>query len=322
MDIPDNMEEIRKMYQDVVAKNTNVQTLLEDMNTKKTSLSEMYRQLLKENSSIISTLDMFNFQIKLMSNDLSYISSKYILVSNRMYCQYYKLFRNIQEYISKQIPAIQLEPALSSNYPTYDDTNPTKVYDFNVISDMHSTICELLSQIIQYLNERNAKYIEYKKINDSGVHIDIFIETFKHSVITVIYKMRLFSNTLQFYNSINVSNYTKLISYIEYVTTDVCGEISFPVVIASVKAPEQEGQGEKDKEREKERDRTATATTTSSDSEDSSPPSSPSSPEPSLGHGHSHDNAHAHEAIDDISVVNLTNYFNSIQRNLPGSVPL
>ena len=224
MDIPNYIEVIQTTFQVVIDRSTEIHTKLDDMTQKKNALTQMYHQLLNENSSIVGTLDIFNFQIKLLNNDLTYLMSKYDDINNRMYSQYYKLWKSVHDYLKQNLPSIPLN---TIDYPVYDDTNPSKQYDFKLICDVHYTICAFLKNLIHHLHTCNEKYIEYKTINNSGVHIDIFVDTYKYNVMTIIEKMSLFSVTMKFYNTTNVCNYTKLVKYIDYIHDDASSDISF-----------------------------------------------------------------------------------------------
>jgi hypothetical protein len=194
------------------------------MNSKKTTLSGLYKQLLDENSTIMNTLDVFNFQIKLLGNDIVYLTTKYKQTNNRIYCQYYKLFISIQEYVESNVSQVGFPKA---SFPTYDDTNPDKVYEFSVISEVHDTTCGVLRSVIEYLKFQNTEYKRYKLINNSGVYIDVFVDTFKYKVRTIIEKINLFSDILKFYNTTNVKHYTKLVNYIEFINQNMCNDIAF-----------------------------------------------------------------------------------------------
>ena len=130
MDIPDSTEIIKTTFQSVVDKNVEITQYFTNLNDKKNRLTSLYKQLLDENSNIVSTLDIFNFQIRLLGNDIVYLQQKYNNINNRIYCQYFKIYLQVQEYILESIPEIQIPKA---SFPTYDDTNLNKVYDFKTI---------------------------------------------------------------------------------------------------------------------------------------------------------------------------------------------
>jgi hypothetical protein len=226
MDIPDSIEIIESIFQTILEKNIEIQTNLDAMTAKKDGLLNLYKHIIEENMTIVNTLDIFHFQIKMLGNDLVYLTTKYKLTNNRIYCQYFKLYNNIQDFIEQNIPTI-LQTIPKGSFPTYDDTNPNKVYEFKIISDIHTAICLSLRSILDFLRIRNLEYKKYKHINSSGVYIDVFVETFKHKVRVLIDKTTLFSDILKFYNTTNVNNYTKLLNTIDFTNQNVCNDISF-----------------------------------------------------------------------------------------------
>ena len=224
MDIPDSTEIIKTTFQSVIDKNTEIIKYFTSLNDKKNKLTSLYKQLLDENSSIVSTLDIFQFQIRLLGNDIVYLQQKYNNINNRIYCQYFKIYLQVQEYILEYIPEIQVPKA---SFPTYDDTNLNKVYEFKTICDIHDYICSLISGMIEYVKIRNQEYKKYQTINNVGVHINVFVDTFKHNIKNKIDQMVLFTNMVKFFNTSGLNYYNKIFNMIEFINNNISNDISF-----------------------------------------------------------------------------------------------
>jgi hypothetical protein len=224
MDIPDSTEIIKTTFQSVVDKNVEITQYFTNLNDKKNRLTSLYKQLLDENSNIVSTLDIFNFQIRLLGNDIVYLQQKYNNINNRIYCQYFKIYLQVQEYILESIPEIQIPKA---SFPTYDDTNLNKVYDFKTICEIHDFICNMICGIIEYVKIRNQEYKKYQTINNVGVHINVFVDTFKHNIKAKIDQMLLFTNMVRFFNTSGLNYYNKIFNTIEFINTNISNDISF-----------------------------------------------------------------------------------------------
>jgi hypothetical protein len=82
MDIPESTGTADSAFHTITEKNADIQVQFTDMNTKKEVLSNLYKKLLDENSTIVNTFDVFNFQIKLFGNDIVYVTSKYKQTNN------------------------------------------------------------------------------------------------------------------------------------------------------------------------------------------------------------------------------------------------
>jgi len=224
MDIPDSTEIIKTTFQAVIDKNVEITQYFTNLNDKKNKLTSLYKQLLDENSSIVSTLDIFNFQIRLLGNDIVYLQQKYNNINNRIYCQYFKIYLQVQEYILESIPEIQVPKA---SFPTYDDTNLNKVYEFKTICEIHDFICSLISGIIEFVKIRNQEYKKYQTINNVGVHINVFVDTFKHNIKAKIDQMLLFTNMVRFFNTSGLNYYNKIFNTIEFINTNISNDIAF-----------------------------------------------------------------------------------------------
>ena len=227
MEIPDSTEIIKTTFQIVIDKNNEINTYFNELNSKKNKLTSLYKQLLNENNSIVNTLDIFNFQIRLLSNDIVYLQQKYNNINNRLYCQYFKIYLQIQEYIIETIPDIQIP---KTSFPTYDDTNLNKVYDFMTICSIHEYICSLISALIEYIRIRNNEYKKYLTINNVGVHINVFVDTFKHNIKSKIEQMLLFTNMVRFYNTTGLNYYNKIFNTIEFLHNNISNDISFDIL--------------------------------------------------------------------------------------------
>ena len=98
----------------------------------------------------------------------------FLLVNNRMYCEYYKLHKVILAYIIQNISDKKVIESCKSKreYPIYKDLEPDKEYDFDLINDLHHDILQIVSELQGYLliKERELKNDEQKSF--SGLNID------------------------------------------------------------------------------------------------------------------------------------------------------
>ena len=80
----------------------NVFSILE---VKMNKLKIMTNDFIKSNHDILFVfgLDSFKFQSKLIDFEYSDMQKYFYALNNRMYCEYYKLFKIVAEYIDKTI---------------------------------------------------------------------------------------------------------------------------------------------------------------------------------------------------------------------------
>ena len=126
-------------------KNENVKTfgILE---AKICKLKEFYSEFVKNNKNnlFIFGLDSFHFQGKLIDIEYEDIQRLYSAITNRIYCEYFKLYKIIVQYILDNIIEQKIIDLVHVNnsYPIYKDLEPFKKYDFEVIQSIHEFIIE------------------------------------------------------------------------------------------------------------------------------------------------------------------------------------
>ena len=135
-------------------KNENVKTfgILE---AKICKLKEFYSEFVKNNKNnlFIFGLDSFHFQGKLIDIEYEDIQRLYSAITNRIYCEYFKLYKIIVQYILDNIIEQKIIDLVHVNnsYPIYKDLEPFKKYDFEVIQSIHEFIIILLNSINGFL---------------------------------------------------------------------------------------------------------------------------------------------------------------------------
>ena len=77
----------------------------------------------------------------------------FTFVNNRMYCEYYKLYKVIHIYVTQNIVDKKIIETCKSKteYPVYKDLEPYKEYDFDLIIDLHHDILQIISELQGHL---------------------------------------------------------------------------------------------------------------------------------------------------------------------------
>ena len=88
-------------------------------------------------------------------------------ILNRMYCEFFKLYKIITDYIKTSITDKKIKELLNihNQYPVYKDLEPFKVYDFETIENIHAVILELLYSLVNlhFTKEDELKKYQNKK---------------------------------------------------------------------------------------------------------------------------------------------------------------
>ena len=111
MDILNLKNSIDIKFQDIIESKQRCDIIINDANAIIKTIKEQYAELLKNICTVSSYLgiDSFNFQNKLLDMQLDYFKKLYNIIINRLYCDYYKIYKSIKKYVEtncKSIPII------------------------------------------------------------------------------------------------------------------------------------------------------------------------------------------------------------------------
>ena len=110
-------------------KNENIK-IFETMEGKITQLKNIYTEFIKNNKQqmFIFGLDSFHFQGKLIDLEYEDMKRLYAAITNRIYCEYFKLYKIVVDYILENIKddkkTLDLISVNINSYPVYKDLEP------------------------------------------------------------------------------------------------------------------------------------------------------------------------------------------------------
>ena len=178
-------------------KNENVK-MFETLEGKMGQLKIIYSEFIKSNKQnlFIFGLDSFHFQGKLIDIEYDDMKRLYSAITNRIYCEYFKLYKIVVDYITENMPddrkIMDLINVSKNSYPTYKDLEPFKQYDFEIIQSVHETIITLLASIHNYFLNKEHDLKQHQLKNATGLNIDNFIHTFNYNNVVLREKLTLF----------------------------------------------------------------------------------------------------------------------------------
>lgn len=188
---------------------TNTMSSLHDVILK---LDEIYKEFIKDSQEkmFIFGLDSLNFQSKMLNIEYSDMNRLFLSINNRMYCEYYKLFKIICEYICENAkePKILETVKSESAIPQYKDLEPFKEYEFELVQQVHDAIITLLFSLHSYLEQKDYDLKNHQTKNMTGLNIDNFVNTFQFYNVVMREKIHLFINYLEFFHKLH-SKYLK-----------------------------------------------------------------------------------------------------------------
>ena len=181
-----------------------------------------------ENQFFIFGLDSFRFQGKLIDIEFEDMRRLFRSISNRMYCEYFKLYRIIVGYTMETIPDKHVTDVIKLNeFPIYRDLEPFKEYDFALIVDIHENILLLLSAVTNYVETKENELACYDKKRTIGLNIDNFVTSFRYDILMMREKINLFLTYLEFFHKLH-SKYLRRFSHkIHLMHSHVDSDIKF-----------------------------------------------------------------------------------------------
>ena len=202
-----NLEKLKKNFltiKDIRCKITNVFNILEGHLLK---LKTIYGEFVENNRQnlFIFGLDSFQFQSKLIDIEYDDMKRLFLAINNRMYCEYYKLYKIISEYVKENIidkKTLDLIK-ITNNFTVYKDLEPYKQYNFDMTQEIHENIILLLYEINDYIIDKENELQSYRKKQDIGLNINNFVTTFNYTIIMIKEKSMLFISYIEFFHNLH-----------------------------------------------------------------------------------------------------------------------
>ena len=211
-------------------KEDNIKTM-QTLGQKIIKLKEIYTEFINNNKQNIFVfgLDSFHFQGKLIDIEYEDMKRIFYAITNRMYCEYFKLYKLIIEYISNNISDKRLLELIrvNNNYPVYKDLEPFKQYDFTLIQNLHEIIIALLQAINGYISNKDNELEAYKIKNSSGLNIDNFVTTFNFNIVVMREKLTLFVTYMEFFHKLHNKYLKRLTTKIQLMFSQIANDIQF-----------------------------------------------------------------------------------------------
>ena len=172
-----------------------IQELLHRLEDKKKGMKENYSTLVTSNDNHFFGLDSFRFQVKLAENELAFLNDQFVLIDNRLYCDYYKLYNHVYDYYLENLPP----GIVKSVFPIYKDLEPTKVYETELVHKLYKDILTLIHKAYDTLEHEHRKRESEKRLTTSGIHIGNYVHNRVFTDTLIKTNIELFEQYLNTY---------------------------------------------------------------------------------------------------------------------------
>ena len=178
--------------------------------------------------AFIFSLDSFYFQNSLLKREYDYLNDYYNIIINRMYGEYYKLYKLMTDYVEKSHIDNKLNELLKNKkYPKYDDLDETKVYEFPLIVQLNEDIIGIVSHLINILRDKEQSLKSYTANQNFGLNVNNFVSTFNYDVVMLNEQIILYEKYLDFFYHVHEKLLKRLITKISLLEAQLNADIKF-----------------------------------------------------------------------------------------------
>jgi len=197
-----NLEKLKTTFQNILLLRNDVSKTKDTISKKILQLKSIYAELSKNTTKkvLLFSLDSFFFQFKLFSVELENMDKFRILLNNRMYCDYYKLFTLITTYIKDNKEDLNAEKIEFRTFPVYKDLEPFQEYNLDDIKNIHNDIMKHINFLYECYQANEDKIINYNKKTRIGFSISNLLNTLEHENTVLKQQIALYVNYLSFFH--------------------------------------------------------------------------------------------------------------------------
>ena len=219
------INDLKREFTLVVIIKNDINELFNVLHIRVKKLKDIYNELIKTNKQCIFGLDSFKFQSKIMDLECEDLSRMYRMISNKMYCEYYKLYKMIVKYVETIKDTKLLCLTKAHDFPVYKDLEPFREYDFNIVQNIHETILTILIGINDLVLNHKEEIKLLKNKKEFGFNIDNFINSFQYNVDMIAQQIKLYSDYVSFFHKMHLKYlrriHAKLRLFSEQINTDI-----------------------------------------------------------------------------------------------------
>ena len=189
---------------------------MEEIKAIRVEIKEIYEKLTKKKGEVYNNyleyvdknkknnffgLDSLHFQNKLFELEYESLTKQYNFIDNRIYCDFYKLFGLITQFLKKNYKDNFDNLLKNKNYPIYKDLEQYKVYDFNTVNDIHHDIIVLIKYLFEKVDSVKNEIEDDAQKMSTGLNIANYIYNFIFSNTVTESNVKLFEDYLKSYHS-------------------------------------------------------------------------------------------------------------------------
>lgn len=194
---------IEKKFTELASQRKNMDGYLEIGQKLVKKIEYIYSSIGKntEDDLLILTLDTLRFQIRHFEHECEQLKHMYHLVSNRIYGDYYKLYKYVYEFYKHRFSDILLIDSHDMDvdiFPVYQDLLPMHQYKFTDVEKLHGSVIHVITMLCTNLKNKDLELEELHAKKNKGLHLHGFVSTYTFNTTILREKTTLFLNYLEY----------------------------------------------------------------------------------------------------------------------------
>ena len=191
-------------FEHIKTMRSKVCSIFQDVKHKLDYLNKIYTDIVKNHSMKEYTfgLDSFYFQTRLIEIEYDNMNKILNILTNRFYCEYYKLYKIIEDYIVNDINDVKLNDKFSHKkvFPMYKDLDKNTNYDFNMTIEIQRTIVKYINDLGDYLRIKLIEQKDNTQHSKLGINIENIVNYQQFSNALIHERITMFVRYLETLN--------------------------------------------------------------------------------------------------------------------------
>ena len=226
-----NLEQLKKNFNKIKDIRHKISAIFNTLEVHMKKLKETHSNFIKTNKEhiFIFGLDSLQFQSKIIDIEYDDMKRIFLAINNRIYCEYYKLYKIMVEYVKCNVndkKALDLIK-LNYNFPVYKDLEPYKNYDFEVVQEIYEQIILILYAINEHIESKEIELVDYKRQQEIGLNINNFVVTFKFGINAIREKSDLFIYYIDFFHGLHTKYLKRFAMKMNLFFSQITNDIRF-----------------------------------------------------------------------------------------------
>lgn len=211
------IDKLKNNFESILSLKRKVLQTKTDIHERLQQVKKMYTELMKQNTKkvMLFCLDAFFFQYKSFMLEIENIEKFRVLLNNRMYCDYYKLYTLVIQYFKDHSIEVENDDINAKTFPVYKELEPSQEYKLEDVKGIHASILYLINTLHSKSEGQRNTISGYNDDSKIGYSISNFLNTLQYENLILQEQTNLFLNYLAFFHISQKKQLKRVLSKLE-----------------------------------------------------------------------------------------------------------